>query len=165
MELSGVWKVSLYGDAAWRVAMTAEHVKSGHEPQLPPGADRAPWTFDPPFKDRGRLVFVVACTRAALLPGQLDERELHVTVDDRWDRLTSVRFWMTEPGVDLVGMNRPLGQPLPLTPADRCGWVLPPEAVDGEPESMSAGALIEPRSPATDNVSAPGLLVRGVRLG
>jgi hypothetical protein len=55
--------------------MTKEHVASGVEPQLPVGVDRAVWKFKPPpFRDGGRLAFVVAATKASLLSGNVEEK-------------------------------------------------------------------------------------------
>jgi hypothetical protein len=126
-ELSKVWKVSLHADAAWRVAMTSEHVREGVEPQLPHGVDRAVWKFrPPPFEDGGRLAFVVAVTRASLLPGVLDERALPLR--------SGRRVWLS------VGT----------------------EPVEGNPEPPCVGSIIEPMSPATHEVTAPGVMVKGV---
>jgi hypothetical protein len=162
-ELSKVWKVSLHADAAWRVAMTSEHVREGVEPQLPHGVDRAVWKFrPPPFEDGGRLAFVVAVTRASLLPGVLDERALHIAVKDRWDVLNTVKLWMTEPNVEMEGSSRPLGAPLPLRSGRRVWLSVGTEPVEGNPEPPCVGSIIEPMSPATHEVTAPGVMVKGV---
>lgn len=171
-ELSGMWKVSLHGDAAWRLAMTAEHVASGIEPQLPQGVDRAMWKWvtdelpAPPFVDGVRLTFVVATTRAALLSSRpLDDRSQHIAVDDRWDVLTMVRFLMTEPGVELTDVPRPVGRSMLLSNGRRLWMAVATESVVGEPEVGIEGAMVEVMSPATHDVSVPGLLLKGLRLG
>lgn len=164
-ELSRVWKVSLHSDVAWQLAMTREHVQGGAEPQLPHGVDRAVWKFQPPpFEGGGRLAFVVAVTRASLLVGVLDERALHVAVEDRWDVLNTVKLWMTEPDIELEGISRPLGAPLPLRSGRRVWLAASTEQVEGEPEPPCTGSMLEPMSPATHGVTAPGVMVKGVHV-
>ena len=131
------------------------------------GPDRAPWKFQPPHYVNGkRVAFVVAVTRAALLPGELDSSEHVIAVEDRWDRLTSAFVWMTEPGIafDEPGL---FAGPLLLTTGCRVWLQQNQEALDGktEPEATCVGTMIEPMSPLTHDVIAPGFLLRGVRWG
>ena len=161
-----VWKVSLHSDVAWRLAMTSEHVASGELPHLPEGVDRAMWKFKPTeFVDGRRLAFAIATTRAALLPGALIETDLHIAVRDRWDEVTVAYFWMTEPDVELSGVDRRVGEPLLLQSGRRLWLSAGVEQVSGEPEPMADGAVIVPMSPENDDVAAPGLMIKGVRLG
>ncbi len=116
-----VWKVSLYGDAAWRLAVTAEHARSPDP--VWSGADRAPWRFEPPpFADGERLVFAVCVARGALRPQPLDPAESHIRVEDRWDRVTVACVRMTEPGRRLEGHSRAVAGPLPLA-SGRAVWL------------------------------------------
>jgi hypothetical protein len=79
-----VWKVSLHGDAAWRMAVTQEHWNSPE--RLWTGEDRAPWKFEPvPFKDGGRMAFAIAVARGALFQGGLPSRVTPISVNDRWN--------------------------------------------------------------------------------
>lgn len=161
-----VWKVSLHGDAAWRLAMTSEHLASGQLPHLPEGVDRAMWKFEPTeFVAGRRLAFAIATTRSAMLPGALSEADLHIAVRDRWDEVTVAYFWMTEPGVELDGVDRMVGDPLLLQSGRRLWMSAGVERVLGEPEPMAHGAMIVPMTPENDDVAAPGLMIKGVRLG
>lgn len=161
-----VWKVSLHVDAAWRLAMTSEHVASGKPPQLPEGVvDRAMWKFQPTkFVHGRRLAFAIAATRSAMLPGALSETDLHIAVRDRWDEVTVAYFWMTEPDVELVGGDRRVGEPLLFQSGRRLWMSAGVEQVVGQPEPMAQGAMIAPMSPENDDVAAPGLMLKGLRL-
>lgn len=160
-----VWKVSLHADVAWQLAMTSEHVASGKLPTLPEGLPRNPWTFKPTeFVDGRRLAFAVAVTRAALLPGDLRTSDAHIAVEDRWDEITVGYFWMTEPGIDLSGVNRLVGDPMVLQSGRRVWLVAGTEPIQGEPEPMADGSVVVPMTPGADDVSAPGLMLKGLRL-
>src|SRR5687768_13810239 len=68
-SLDGTWKLSLHGDAAWRLAVTKEHQQQAERPVWM-DTDRAPWKFEPtPWAQGRRLAFVVAVARGALMPG------------------------------------------------------------------------------------------------
>ena len=161
-----VWKGSLHGDVAWRWAMDKNHVQSGRAPTLPKGHDRAPWTWEPtPFVNGVRLAFAIAVTRGAMLDRPADPKDQHrIVVEDRWDQLTLAKIWMTEPGVDLP-IDPLLDQPMELSSGRRvwitAGWE---ELSDGEPEPLCAGAIVEPYTPGVQDVRAPRLFVRGLRL-
>lgn len=161
-SLDGTWKVSLHGDVAWRLAVTSEHLKTSHAPVWR-GSDRAPWKFEPPdFVDGRRLCFVVAATRAAMLPSA-DTDDFDVVVEDRWDQLTSVFVWMTDPGIGFneVGL---IAGPFPLASGRRV-WVTQErqKLPLAQPHSDIVGVLVEPLWPDHDNVTAPGLLLKGLR--
>lgn len=163
--ISGIWKVSLHGDQAWRLALTSEHVKTGEPPQLPNELDRAGWTFQPPpFVDGRRLAFAIAATRGALLPIGLDEQDLHIAVEDRWDQLTVAYLWMTEPAVELDRPARRIGEPLLLASGRRVWLTAGVERVAGEPEPIAVGSMVEPMTQDAHGVTAPGLMLKGVRL-
>ena len=165
-SLGDTWKTSLHGEGPWQHAVTKEHLHDAERPVWSE-PDRAPWKFQPPpYVDGKRVAFVVAVTRAALLPGELDPSEHVITVEDRWDRLTSVFVWMTEPGIafDEPGL---FAGPLLLTTGCRVWLEQNQEALDGktEPETPCVGVMIEPMNPETHDVVAPGFLLRGVRWG
>ncbi|MFF8968679.1 hypothetical protein [Streptomyces sp. NPDC014995] len=165
VALNGTWKVSLHGEVAWRIAVTAEHLRS-ENPVWPVTEDRAPWKFAPTeFVDGRRLAFVVAASRGALIPGPLDANDTHIAVEDRWDQITMAQIWMTEPDVDLPDGIRLIGGPLPLA-SGRSVWVTADvQEVPGERESMVAsGIMAQPLMPDTHDVSAPGILLRGVHV-
>jgi hypothetical protein len=164
--LGHMWKASLHGDIAWRIAVTSENVLSD-DPVLPSWHDRAPWKFAPTkFAEGRRLAFAIGVLRGALGPYPLDVKDLHIAVDDRWDQVTVGYIWMTEPGVDLGQVSRLVGDPLSLASGRRVWLVAGTEEIPGgEPEPQAAGSMIEPRLPETHEVSAPGFLVRGVHLG
>jgi hypothetical protein len=163
----GVWKTSLHADESWRLAVTSEHEKSGNQPVVPGGRRDTPWKFSPTeFDGGGRLAFVVAVTRNSLIPQPIDPRETVIEVEDRWDRMTMLYVWMTEPGVTLESPG-PVGGPLLLL-SGRQVWVTSGDEVTApyEPEPMPAGLMIQPLSPGKeDQVSAPGFLVRGMNIG
>lgn len=160
-----VWKASLHADAAWQLAMTREHVASGELPTLPEGLPRNAWKFKPAeFVDGGRLAFAVAVARSAMLPGELRTGDLHIAVEDRWDKITVGYFWMTEPGVDLAGVERLVGESIVLRSGRRVWLAAGTESVKGEPEPMADGAVVVPMTPEADDVSAPGLMVKGLGL-
>lgn len=159
-----LWKTSLHGDVAWRLAATQEAM-AGDAPPIPPGMDRALWKFDPPpFVNGGRLAFFIAATRGCMRPGRLDSREVVIEVEDRWDQLTHAMVWMTEPTVVLVH-PRVVGGPLQLA-SGRKVWLtadvqaLPP----CDPEPIPASSMIEPMWPEKHGVPCPGIIIRGVHL-
>jgi hypothetical protein len=161
-----VWKLSLHGDEAWQFAVTSEHVRAGA--QVVPAARerRVWWTFaPPPMEGGGRFAFAVAVPRGVLRPGALDAGELHIAVEDRWDRLTVARVHMTEPGVDFTPARLVAG-PLPLA-SGRQVW-LSARAEEAEPAVPSPppdGAVVEVWSPETHDVAAPGLFLRPMNWG
>ena len=162
--LGGIWKCSLHGDVAWQWAATKEHMDSPNPVWR--GPDRAPWKFVPTaMVDGGRLAFAICTFRHALLPGELDPRDIHIRVDDRWDQVTLACVWMTEPGVSLTD-DRLIGGPLTLA-SGRQVWVtaktepLP----GGTPEAQAIASMLEPAVPGADDVTAPGVFHRGVHIG
>lgn len=159
------WKASLHADASWRVAITSEHERSGKPPVIS-GGRTASWEFQPTkFENGGRLAFVIAAFRNALMLQEIDPRETVVEVADRWDRLATLRVWMTEPNVDLNG-SAILGGPLPLSGGQRVWVTATDEPITAsDPEPVPAGALIEPLTPGVDDVTAPGFLIRGMNVG
>lgn len=161
-----VWKLSLHGDAAWQYAVTAEHVRQGAPVVAATMHDRARWTFrPPPMVDGGRLAFVVAVPRGVLQPLELDEREVHIAVEDRWDRLTIARIHMTEPGVRFTPA-RLVGGPLQLASGRQVWLSARAEAVPAAvPAPPPAGAVVEIWSPETHDVAAPGLFLRPMNWG
>lgn len=165
-NLGDTWKVSLHGDEAWRVAMTSEN-EASENPVLPKGHDRALWKFTPPpFVDGQQLAFVVAVTRGALRPEPVDPNEMVVEVADSWDRITGVYLRMTEPGVALDGSHLVLGRPLPLDSGRQVWLTVYSEPIEpAEPEPVPVSAMIEPMSPETHDVTAPGLIVKGIHIG
>ncbi|WP_448062307.1 hypothetical protein [Cellulomonas hominis] len=166
VSTAGKWKVSLHGDVAWRLAQTAEDRCSAH-PVLPAGHDRAPWRFAPTsFVDGRRHAFAIAVTRGAMLPDPVDQAETVVAVEDRWDWITTVYLEVTLPGVELTTSRRTLGDPLPLDGGRSLWLTAGVETAAGQPEQRRAvGRVIVPMRPETDDVSFPGLIVRGVHLG
>lgn len=162
-SLEGKWKTSLHGDEAWQHAVTIEHLRSPNPVYNRP--DRAAWKFTPTvFQNGGRLAFVIAVTRGALLPQTADAREHHIPVADRWDQVTKACVWMTEPDVDFASAML-LGGPLRLASGRRVWLAYGVEMLPGgnEPEEPCIGAMVQPMSPEADGVAAPGLLLRGVR--
>jgi hypothetical protein len=113
-HLGNKWKVSLHGDIAWRLAVPKE--SRSDPPLLPAGHDRAPWKFAPTsFVDGRRLAFVIAVTRAAMLPhAQIAVDATQVGVQDRWDVVHLAKIWMTEPGYELDREWNLVGDALPL---------------------------------------------------
>lgn len=165
-SLGDTWKTSLHGEGPWQHAVTKDHLRGADRPVWSK-PDRAGWKFrPPPYVDGKRVAFVVAVTRAALLPGKLESSEHVITVEDRWDQLTSAFVWMTEPGVSFDGPGLFAG-PLLLTTGCRVWLQHNTEVLDAgtEPEPPCVGVMIAPMSPDTHDVIAPGFLVRGVRLG
>lgn len=163
-SVGGIWKASLHGDIAWRYAATREHMRSDR-PVLP-GHDRVQWTFTPPpFVSGGRLAFAIAATRGALRREQLDTREVHIRVHDRWDQVTVAYVYMTEPSVDFRP-SRLVAGPLALS-NDRRVWLT--AGTEGvapiEAESIPVSVMVEPKWPEQHGVAAPGLVLRGVHLG
>lgn len=159
-----MWKCSLHGDAAWRWAVTTEHIKSGEAPVWP-DADRAPWKFEPPpFVDGRRLAFVICTFRHALLPRPVDPNSLHIRVADRWDEATLAYIWMTEPGVELERL-RPIGDPMMLRSGRRV-WVEAGVAPvpDGTDEPQAISSMLEPVVPGPDGPTAPGVFHKGVHV-
>lgn len=163
-SLGHVWKTSLHGDSAWRLAVTQEHLAT--ENPVWTERDRAPWKFAPtPFVDGLRLAYVVAACRHALLPRALDLKEVQIRVEDRWDQLTMAKIWMTEPGLTFDA-PRLIGGPLPLA-SGRSVWVSADveELPGGEPEPIAVSSMIEPLWPEEHGVPAPGLLLKGLHIG
>lgn len=156
-----VWKLSLHGDAAWQFAVTSEHVQAG-APVVPSAREgRVFRTFaPPPMQDGGRFAFALAVPRGVLRPDRLDPRELHIAVEDRWDRLTVARVHMTEPGVDFVPARLVAG-PLPLA-SGRQVWLSAraEEVRPAPPAPPPDNAIVEVWSPETHDVAAPGLFLR-----
>ncbi|MFJ2222135.1 hypothetical protein ACIOFY_19120 [Streptomyces anulatus] len=165
VSLSGTWKVSLHAEVAWRIAVTSEHMRS-ENPVLPPGEDRAPWEFSPTEWVNGRrLAFVLAASRGALINRPLETADAHIAVEDRWNQITMAQIWMTEPGVDLPKGVRLIGGPLPLASGRRVWVTADTQDVPGEQEwTVASGIMAEPLLPQTHDVSAPGLLLRGVHV-
>lgn len=164
--LKDTWKASLHGDVAWQVAVTKDHARLPNS-VLPPGHDRVFWRFDPtPFVDGERLAFAVAVARGALRPAELNPRETHIAVEDRWDRLAVAYVYMTEAGVDPKPRARLVGGPLALSSGRRV-WVYAgsEEVPATEPQPPPAGALIRTLVPGEHDVSAPGMLVVGLNIG
>jgi hypothetical protein len=164
-SFGGVWKTSLHGDGPWRLAVTAEHLRSP-ERVVPPGMPRAPWTFEPtPFVNGVRRAFAVAVARGALRPVPLDPRETHIAVDDRWDRITVAYVSVTLPRTQF-DPPRLIAPPAPLD-GGRLAWLWARSetAPAADPEPPPAGAIVEPRLPETHGVTVPGLLVRGLNMG
>jgi hypothetical protein len=99
-EAGDTWKCSLHADAAWRWAVTTEHLRSSNPVWTEP--DRAPWKFKPTdFVNGRRLAFVICTFRHALLPLALKPKDLHIPFEDRWDRAILANIWMAEPGVEI----------------------------------------------------------------
>lgn len=164
--LEGSWKVSLHGDKAWRVAMTKEHLLT-EQPVWSPDQDRAPWKFDPPpFVGGRRMAFAIAVTRGCLRPELLDDSELHIAVQERWDVVTVAYVWQAEPGLAVEPSARPVGEVLTMKNGRQVWMTADTEDVGPhEPEPIPVSSMVEPQSPAEHGVRAPGLLIRGVHLG
>lgn len=165
-SFEGTWKVSLHGDVAWRLAVTSEHQQQSEHPVWT-DHDRAPWKFQPtPWAEGRRLAFVVAIMRSALLPGSLDQDSVRIPVSDRWNELTSAFVWMTEHGVSLDDPGV-LAPPLVLRNGRQVWLTQNREQLDlpDSPEPPSVGASVEPLWPERHDVSAPGILLRGVHWG
>ena len=166
-ELGNKWKVSLHGDAAWRLAVTRENAEAD-DSVLPPGLDRAPWTFTPPpYVDGHRLAFAIAVPRSALRAEPADPTETVIEVDDRWDRAGIAYLRMTRPGVELADQHRAslVDQPLDLANGCRLWVTSGQERIDPiAPHPPPVGSMIEPIIPAVAGAS-PGLLVRAVHVG
>ncbi|MGX1976898.1 hypothetical protein [Streptomyces kronopolitis] len=165
VSLGGTWKISLHGDAAWRIAVTAEHMRQ-ERPVWPKGIDRAPWKFSPTqFHEGRRLAFVIAASRGSLIPGALSDKDIHISVEDRWDLITMAQMWMTEPGVEIPGTWRVVGDALKLASGRRVWIIKETQHVPGDKEEqIAAGIMSEPMLPGTHDVSAPGILLRGVHV-
>lgn len=164
--LEGTWKVSLHGDSAWRSAVTTEHLQT-ENPVWAADQDRAPWKFEPTkFENGVRMMFALAMSRGALGPWAIDETELHIKVEDRWDEITIAYLWQSESGVTPPVARRPIGPVLEMANGRRVWLTAGTEPVAmAKPEPVPATAMIEPRSPSEHDVRAPGWLVRGVHLG
>ncbi|NYF15991.1 hypothetical protein HDC37_000805 [Microbacterium sp. AK009] len=159
------WKTSLHGEVAWRTAETKESNRST-DARLPEGVDRAPWKYAPPdFVGGHRRAFVIGVTRGALGRWTVPDRYETIQVRDRWDELTKANVWMSQPGTDIPDPPERVGPVLELTNGMRV-WVgrgsEELEAIDPEPVPVSA--IIEPQIPGVDDVTAPGILIRGVHL-
>lgn len=105
-----------------------------------------------------------------MLPNAPDEREIVVPVADRWNQLTLVRLWMTLPGVDYQVRREATLLAEPMTLANgRKVWLdtVSEQVTDWspDPEPPATSALVVPMGPDTHAVSAPGYLVKGLRLG
>lgn len=159
------WKTSLHGEVAWQTAETKE---SFHSPQahLSQGADRAPWKFTPPpFVDGRRLAFVVAVTRGALGRSVAPPRYQSVEVNDRWDELTKVNIWMSLPDSEVANDADLLGPTLTLASGVRVWASVGREPLEPkDPEPVPAASVLLPQVPGVHEVSAPGILIRGVHL-
>lgn len=162
--VGGIWKTSLHGDAAWRLAVTKEHFASSTS--VYNGPDRAPWKFQPTkFVSGKRLAYAIGVFRHALRPESIDPKEVQIAVNDSWNELTVAYIWMTEPGVELLS-DRLVGGPL-LLKSRRSVWVTAgvEEIGDMKPEPVARSTFAEPVSPEVNGVLAPGVLVRGVHVG
>jgi hypothetical protein len=162
--IGAMWKTSLHGNVAWRLAATQEAM-AGEAPPVPPGTDRALWKFDPPpFVNGGRRAFFVAATRGCLRPDRLDERDVVIEVDDRWDQMTYAMVWMTEPTFRLVH-PRIIDGPLSLASGRNVWLTAGAEALPPcDPEPIPASSMAEPLWPEKHGVPCPGIVVRGVHL-
>jgi len=105
-----------------------------------------------------------------MLPNAPDEREIVVPVADRWNQLTLVRLWMTLPGVDYQVRRDAtlLAEPMTLANGRKVWLDTVSEQVTNwspDPEPPATSALVVPMGPDTHAVSAPGYLVKGLRLG
>jgi hypothetical protein len=158
------WKASLHADASWRVAVTSEHERSG-KPPVVPGGRTACWEFQPTeFENGGRLAFVVAAFRNALMDQPPDPKETVVEVADQWDRLTTLRVWMTEPSVELSG-SPILGGPLTLSSGRRVWVTARDERITAsDPEPPPVSAFVKPVNPEEHGVTAPGFLIHGLKI-
>lgn len=164
--LSSTWKTSLHGDDSWRIAITSEHANSDN-PVIDPIIGRSAWEFAPTeFKRGRRLAFVIAPMRATYLPplAGIKTDEYHIGVNDSWDEVTVAYIWMTEPGVDL-DEPRIVGEPLNLASGRRVWLSAGVEQLEQPMEPDVAGTMLEPLLPERHGVPAPGLIVRGYRVG
>ncbi|WUA08674.1 hypothetical protein OG225_02710 [Nocardia sp. NBC_01377] len=163
-SIGGIWKASLHGDVAWRIAQTSENARS-ENPIIDPSIGRNLWEFDPvPFEDGGRMAFAIAPLRASYLPREIDTKDVHIAVEDRWDQIAVAYVWMTEPGIDFDA-DRRVGGPLTLTSGRRVWVSAGTEQVDQLEEYDIVGSMIEPTIPGKHDVAAPGFVVRGLRWG
>lgn len=160
-----VWKLSLHGDESWRYAVTAEHIAAG-APVAGSPDNRLAWEFRPTeFVDGVRDAFAVAVLRNALRPVSVDGREAVVPVDDRWDRLTVAYISMTEPGVT-AEPARAIAPPLTLASGRQVWlWFRSEPVALGQPEPPPDAVIVEPMSPEKDDVTIPGVLLRGANFG
>lgn len=165
VSLAGTWKVSLHGESAWRVAVTSEHLRSD-DPVWPATKERAPWKFSPTeWVDGQRLAFVVAASRGALIAGPPESNDVQIAVEDRWDRITMAEIWMTEFDICPPSDARLVGGPLPLASGRKVWVTAQTQEVIGERELVTAiGIMAQPLLPETHDVSAPGILLRGVHV-
>ena len=159
------WKTSLHGEVAWQTAETKESFTSP-EARLSGTSDRAPWKFAPPeFEDGQRLAFVVCATRGALGTSVAPQRYRTVEVNDRWDELTKVNIWMTLPKVELPDASLLLGPVLTLESGANVWAAVGREYIaPSDPEPVPGSSIIEPQVPGRHDVTAPGLLIRGLHL-
>ncbi|MFI5719059.1 hypothetical protein [Nocardia sp. NPDC051750] len=163
-NVGSIWKASLHGDTAWRIAQTSENAQST-TPIIDPKIGRSMWEFDPvPFEGGKRMAFVVAPLRSSYLPGALDPRDNHIAAQDSWDKITIAYIWMTEPGVNLE-VDRIVGGPLTLSSGRQVWLSAGTEPCSQSEEADIVGSMIEPQMPGRHEVNAPGFLVRGLRLG
>lgn len=159
------WKTSLHGEVAWRTAETKESNRSA-DARLPEGVDRAPWKYVPPeFVNGHRRAFVIGVTRGALGKLPVPARYESIEVPDRWDQLTKANIWMSQPGAPIPDPPDRVGPVLELANGLRV-WVgrgsEEIEAID--PEPIPVAAIFEPQNPGVEDVTAPGILIRGVHL-
>ncbi|WP_336649122.1 hypothetical protein [Microbacterium sp. MMO-10] len=159
------WKTSLHGEIAWRTAETAES-HSSPEARLPGETDRAPWKYTPPdFVDGQRLAFVVGATRAALAPWSVPERYQRIEVRDRWDELTKANIWMTQADAEVPDHPFRIGPILELASGTRVWASVGREYLEPiDPEPAPTSTMLEPQIPGVHDVTAPGVLIRGVHL-
>ncbi|GGU71481.1 hypothetical protein GCM10010275_01990 [Streptomyces litmocidini] len=99
------------------------------------------------------------------MPAPIDSNDVHIAVEDRWDQITMAQIWMTEPEVALPDGVRLIGGPMPLV-SGRNVWVTAEtQEVPGEEEGrVASGIMAQALLPGTHDVSAPGLLLRGVHV-
>jgi hypothetical protein len=111
------------------------------------------------------MAFAIAVARNSLIPQTRHPAETVIEIADKWDRLTLLYVWMTEPGVNLEASGRLLEGPLPLS-SGRQVWVTAgEERVDpSPPEPVPTGQIVEPRIPGEHDVRAPGFIVRGLNI-
>jgi hypothetical protein len=163
-SIGGIWKVSLHGDIAWRLAVTKQHQDS--PTPVWTEDDRAPWKFEPtPFVDGVRRAFFIAAFRGSLRRLPMDPRDTHVSVADRWDEVTLVTVCMTEPNVELDAPRR-ISEPLQLRSGRRVWLHAHTEDLEGgaEPEPEPVSSMVEPVWPGEHGVPVPGLVLRGVNV-
>ncbi|MFG3621490.1 hypothetical protein [Nocardia sp. NPDC047654] len=163
-SIGGIWKASLHGDESWRIAQTSENARSA-SPVLDPHIGRNLWEFEPvPFDRGGRKAFAIAPLRSAYLRQEPDSKDVHIEVRDSWDEITVAYVWMTEPDIDYEN-DRIIGGPLTLASGRRV-WVSARTEPLAQPEETDiVGSMIEPHLPGRHDVTTPGFLARGVRLG